>query len=116
MKEKVIEVQDKDGITFVRVGEKRLYQNIVDPFQKELISIIDRGNDKLIIDFSAVDVINSSGLGVLILASDRLGKIGGKLVVTGLCPLLKELFQRMRLNTLFTVAENHEEALSEIRK
>jgi anti-sigma B factor antagonist len=115
MKEKVIQVQDQDGITFVRVAEKRLYQNIVVPFQEELISIIDRGNDKLIVDLSEVDVINSSGLGVLILASDRLSKIGGKLVVTGLCPLLKELFQRMRLNTLFTVVENQEEALSAVR-
>ena len=116
MKEKVIEVQDKDGITFVRVGEKRLYQNIVDPFQEELVAIIDQGKEKLIIDLSEVDVINSSGLGVLILASDRLSKVGGKLVVTGLSPLLKELFQRMRLNTLFAVVESQEEALSEIRK
>ncbi len=116
MKEKVIEIQDKDGITFVRVGEKRVYQNIVVPFQEELISIIDQGNERLIIDLSEVDVINSSGLGVLILASDRLNKIGGKLVVMGLSPLLKELFQRMRLNTLFIVVESQEEALSEIRK
>jgi anti-sigma B factor antagonist len=116
MKEKVIEIQDKDGITFVRVDEKRVYQNIVVPFQEELISIIDQGNERLIIDLSEVDVINSSGLGVLILASDRLNKIGGKLVVMGLSPLLKELFQRMRLNTLFIVVESQEEALSEIRK
>ncbi len=115
MKEKVVQVQDKDGITFVRVAEKRLYLNIVVPFQEELIAIIDRGNDKLIVDLTEVDVINSSGLGVLILASDRLSKIGGKLVVTGLCPLLKELFQRMRLDTLFTVVEDQEEALLAIR-
>jgi anti-sigma B factor antagonist len=114
MKERVIQIQQREGIAFVRVIEKKLYQNMVVPFQEELVSVVDQGNDKLIVDLSNVDVINSSGLGVLILVSDRLHQIGGKLVVTGLRPLLKELFQRMRLDSLFIVAEDQKEALKAI--
>lgn len=111
MEERVIQIQHQEGIAFVRVVERKLYQNMVVPFQEALISVVDQGNDKLIIDLSDVDIINSSGLGALILISDRLNKIGGKLVVMGLRPLLKELFQRMHLDSLFAVTENQKEAL-----
>jgi anti-sigma B factor antagonist len=115
MKSRVIQIQHREGIAFVRVIEKKLYQNMVVQFQEELISVMDQGNNKLIVDLSDVDIINSSGLGVLILVTDRLNKIGGKLVVTGLRPFLKELFQRMHLDSLFSVTENQKEALRAIK-
>jgi anti-sigma B factor antagonist len=115
MKEKIVEIKKDNGIAIVHVLETRLYQNSVVPFQDELVAIIDQGNAQLIVDLSEVDVINSSGLGVLILVSDRLKKSGGKLVVTGLQPLLNELFYRMHLDALFVIAETLEEALSAMR-
>jgi anti-sigma B factor antagonist len=111
MEEMVCTVHDEGGATVVRVIEKKLYQNTVVPFQKRMVSLIDAGKKKLVVNLSEVEVMNSSGLGVLILTWDRLSKEGGRLVIAGLCPMMEELFQRMRLDLLFTLAGTEDEAL-----
>lgn len=115
MEEKIVKVREVDGITVIRVIEKKLYQNVVGHFQEKIVSLVDSGKRHLIVDLSAVDVMNSSGLGVLILTWDRLSKEGGDLIIVGLGSLLKELFQRMRLDLIFTLAETEQEAFDLIR-
>ena len=115
MEEEIVKVREVDGITVIRVIEKKLYQNVVGQFQEKMTSLVDNGKRYLIVDLSAVDVMNSSGLGVLILTWDRLSKEGGDLVIVGLGSLLKELFQRMRLDLIFTLAETEQEAFGLIR-
>ena len=110
MEESIFSVEEVNDVTLVRLIEKKLYQNVVTPFQTGMIALLDKGTRKLVIDLSEVDVMNSSGLGVLILTWDRLNKEGGKLIVTGLCSLMEELFERMRLDLLFTLAKTNEEA------
>ena len=115
MEGKYFDVQEIDEITVIRVLEKKLYQNIVTHFQQEMVSLVDDGKRKLVVNLSEVDIMNSSGLGVLILTWDRLCKEGGNLVIVGLSPLMQELFERMRLDLIFTLAASEEEALGIIR-
>ena len=115
MNRPILRVEESGEITVIRITERKLYQNAVASFQEKMISLMDAGKRNLIIDLSEVEVMNSSGLGVLILTWDRLIKEDGKMVVTGLCPLMEELFQRMRLNLIFTMAESEEEAFRIIR-
>ena len=111
----ILRVEESGEITVIRITEKKLYQNAVASFQEKMISLLDAGKRNLIIDLSEVEVMNSSGLGVLILTWDRLIKEDGKMVVMGLGTLMEELFQRMRLNLIFAVAETEEEAFRIIR-
>jgi len=115
MEKTVFHIKEKSGVVIIRVTEKKLYQDVVTPFQNTMVSVLERGRKNIIVDLSEVDVMNSSGLGVLILVWDRLSRENGKLVITGLRRLMKELFQRMRLDLVFTLAENEEEALAFIR-
>ena len=115
MNRPILRVEESGEITVIRINEKKLYQNAVASFQEKMISLMDAGKRNLIIDLSEVEVMNSSGLGVLILTWDRLLKENGKMVVMGLCPLMEELFQRMRLNLIFTMAETEDEAFRIIR-
>ena len=111
MAKSILRIEKAGDITIVRITEKKLYQDAVSPFQDKMVSLIDEGRQNLIIDLSEVDVMNSSGLGVLILTWDRLSKEGGRLVIMGLGSLMQELFQRMRLNLIFTVVQTEAEAL-----
>ena len=115
MEKPICNVHQEGEIAIVRVIETKLYQNVVSPFQNTIVSLLDKGEKNLIIDLTQVDVMNSSSLGVLILAWDRLSKETGKLVIVGLCPLLDELFQRMKLDLLFRIAKTEEEAIDQIR-
>jgi anti-sigma B factor antagonist len=111
MKQSILSVEQSGDVALIRVHEKKLYQKVVTPFQDEMIAVVDQGHKKLVVNLSEVDVMNSSGLGVLILLWDRLNKEGGKLVITGLRPIMFELFTRMRLDTLFPVVGSEEEAI-----
>lgn len=115
MNKSILRVEESGEISVIRITEKKLYQNSVASFQEKMISLLDAGKRNLIIDLSEVEVMNSSGLGVLILTWDRLIKEDGKMVVMGLGTLMEELFQRMRLNLIFTMAETEEEAFRIIR-
>ena len=115
MNQSVCTVHQEGEITVVRITEKKLYQNAVIPFQNTIISLLDGGNRILIVNLAEVEVMNSSSLGVLILAWDRLSREEGKLLITGLCPLLDELFKRMKLDLLFQITKTEDEAVRLLR-
>lgn len=115
MNQSVCTVYQEEEITVVRITEKKLYQDAVIPFQNTIISLLDGGNRNLIVNLAEVEVMNSSSLGVLILAWDRLSKENGRLLITGLCPLLDELFMRMKLDLLFQITKTEEEAVRFLR-
>jgi anti-sigma B factor antagonist len=115
MGKKMLQIEESGDITIIRVTEKKLYQDTITPFQEKMVSLLDEGRRKLIVDLSEVDVMNSSGLGVLILTWDRLSQQDGNLVIAGLGSLMEELFKRMRLDLIFKVVKTTEEALQIIR-
>jgi anti-sigma B factor antagonist len=116
MDKTIVTVDEIEDITVVRIKEKRLYQNTVPVFQKTMVSLLDSGKCSFILDLSEVDLMNSSGLGVLILTWDRLKKEQGTLIITGLCDFMKELFERMRLDLIFVIKDSVEDALKIIKK
>lgn len=111
MEQTVLKIEDRNEFCIVRVQAKKLYQNLVIPFREEMMALTSEGRKKLVVDLSDVDVMNSAALGVLILTWDSLSKENGKLVLFGLCPLMTELFQRMRLDLIFPVTQNEDEAI-----
>ncbi len=111
MEKDILIVEKRNTIVIVRVQESRLYQHTINPLRDKIMSLVDSGESKLVVDLSGVDVMNSSALGVLILVWDRLNRSGGRMVISGLCPLMAELFNRMKLNVLFPVVNTEKEAL-----
>lgn len=101
-----IALEQMDTILVIRVLERRIFLKIADQFKEEMVRAMENGSQHLIIDLSLVNVMNSSGLGVLILARDRVLKKGGKLILTGLRSVMTEIFRRMHLNVFFTIAED----------
>jgi anti-sigma B factor antagonist len=110
---KTISVREQHGFKIVEVLEKRIYLSITEIFKEELIALIEQGNFKIVIDLRRVEVINSAGLGVLILARDVLMKKEGIIKLTNLQQLLSDIFSRMKLDMLFKIYKSNEEAVDE---
>ena len=80
---------------------------------KDLVqAALERGERRLLIDFSGTGYIDSSGLGALVSISKRVREKGGELRLSGLNDDLRSLFELTKLDTLFAITETPEQALT----
>ena len=98
-------------ITIIKVNESKLYLEKSELFKQTLMEVISKGNHKLVVDLSKVTVINSTGLGALFLALYKVKDKGGDIKVVGLQPLVKEIFDRMKLNLIYSLFNSTDEAV-----
>jgi len=99
-----------DDATILKL-EGRLDTNTASSFENKLMGLINNNEHKIVIDFTQLDFISSSGLRVLLMAGKKLKTVNGKL---GLCALrehVKEVFDVAGFTMLFTMFPNQEEAI-----
>jgi anti-sigma B factor antagonist len=103
--------KDSGGVYVVRVEGQLIVGN-----RQELKSAVqqalDEGERRFLIDFSRTGYIDSSGLGALVSISKKVREQGGELRLSGLNEDLRSLFELTKLDTLFTITETPEQALS----
>ena len=109
---KTIKVDLNKDRTIVTVQEKRIYLGITDLFREDMLAVLQNDFNELVVNLEHVAVMNSAGLGVLIMAQDKIKKRGGRIKLTHLQPLMQDIFARMRLDTLFEIYDTIDEALS----
>ena len=103
--------RDGSGVTVVKVEGQLIVGNRQE--LKELVfAALDKGDRRILIDFSQTGYIDSSGLGVLVSLSKKIREQGGDLRLAGLNEDLQTLFELTKLDTLFAIARTPEEALS----
>jgi anti-sigma B factor antagonist len=85
--------------------------------------IIEAVNDEIInkiklcaVDISNVRYINSSGIGVLITILTKFRNKDGEVVLVNPSDHVKKLLVITKLNAIFTIVDNVEEAISELKK
>jgi anti-anti-sigma factor len=100
------EITEYNGKTLLKVKENLVTDPDAREFKEILTTMIDDGKREIIIDFSEMVFIGSSGIGKLLLAYKRLDDLGGKLFITGLNKDIKDLFVTFRLNEFFHIVEN----------
>ncbi|HET6351599.1 MAG TPA: STAS domain-containing protein [Coriobacteriia bacterium] len=78
-------------------------------FRATIDQVIKAGPSAIVVDLSAIDYLDSSGLGLLLSLSKEYGAQGGKLVlVTN--ESVDNILALTRLNGIFTTAEDLEQA------
>jgi anti-sigma B factor antagonist len=78
----------------------------------ELHAFVEAKTPVLLVDFTAVAYIDSSGLATLIEYVRDSKPFAGKFALFGLQPKVKMVFELVRLNELFTIADSKESALA----
>ena len=105
------EVRKQGEITVIDVEGQLIVGNRQELKQK-VLEELEKGGRKFLIDFSSTGYIDSSGLGVLVSLSKKIREQGGELRLANLNEDLRTLFELTKLDTLFHIATNREEALA----
>jgi anti-sigma B factor antagonist len=105
------QIKGRGGVTVVEVDGQLIVGNRHE--LKDMIqAALDRGERKLLVDFSRTGYIDSSGLGALVSVSKRIREASGELRLAGHNDDLRSLFELTKLDTLFTITETPEQALA----
>jgi len=75
-------------------------------------NIVQEGTQIMILDISSISFMDSSSLGSMVALLKSLGN-SGKLVVCGASGVVLELFKLTRMDRIFNLAENLQEAKNE---
>ncbi|MYG00542.1 STAS domain-containing protein, partial [Candidatus Poribacteria bacterium] len=94
------EVHDKGKIIGITVAQ----------LQEEIERQLQNGNNKLIIDLKNVPLLDSTALGVIILAFQVLQRSGGKLVLLSPQKAVSSVLEVTRLTSILEVYETEEAA------
>ncbi|HEX6065893.1 MAG TPA: STAS domain-containing protein, partial [Longimicrobiales bacterium] len=105
------EVRKQNEVTVIDVEGQLIVGNRQELKQK-VLEELENGSRKFLIDFTNTGYIDSSGLGVLVSLSKKIREQGGELRLANLNEDLRTLFELTKLDTLFHISNNREEALT----
>lgn len=80
--------------------------------RKKAQDIFDSGGRKVIIDFTRVPYIDSTGLGFLAASRTVAEEAHAKMVLCGITPAVKQILDRVQMAQFFTIAKDEAAALA----
>jgi anti-anti-sigma factor len=103
MDNKIIEVNSTDVIIMPK--ENIDYSNS-QKFKEILQKLFEQNYKKIIIDFSEIERIDSSGLGKILLFQKKLKERNGDLIITNVKnDYIKNMFEMIHLNKVITIRD-----------
>jgi anti-anti-sigma factor len=98
-----IEVSRDEGTATV-APRGDLVASVVPRLREQMKALLAEGAAEIVCDLSGVEIVDSSGIGLLVATHNSLARAGGKLLVTGASEDVLGLFRSMRLDRHFAVA------------
>src|SRR5688572_11639491 len=100
----------KDVVVYRVRGPSVVQDADVKRFDSEVRGLVDGKSAKLAIDFSGVHHVTSRVLGIMVAIHDKLGKLGGGVVLFGVNPATERVLKVTRLHTILPVVTNEQAA------
>lgn len=100
----------KDGVRIVSVNADRIDAAIAIRFKEDMRQETEDGTQRVILDLSRVDFIDSSGLGAIVASMKQMGG-QQKLDLAGLTPMVDKVFRLTRMDTVFDLYATLDDAL-----
>ena len=97
----------------VKVLEKRLDAHNSGTFKGRISELVLAGDDRIALDLSEVEFIDSSGLGAIVASLKTMGS-SGTLVIFGLQAPTHSMFKLTRMDKVFDIFPSEDEALTQI--
>ncbi len=103
--------EKKNDVLVISPKEKRLDAKVALDFKENLLKKVnEEGQRRILIDLDAIDFIDSSGLGAMVSVLKVIGK-NGELKITQPRDQVKNMFDLTRLNLVFNIFDDFDEAL-----
>ena len=104
-------VQDQlEGGVFRIAPAGRLDTFNVPAFEAALTEHLDTGRSRLVVDMAGVTYVSSSGLRALLSARRRARVAGGDVLLCGMAPRVREIFEMVGFVSLFGIFASAQEA------
>ena len=108
-----IETIDAGGIKVIAISGS-LDTNTSPEAQNHVDQLIEAGIKKLIIDFTHLDYISSSGLRVLLGVAKQLSANEGELRLCGMNDIVSEVFEISGFDSILKIVTSRDEAVTEL--
>jgi anti-sigma B factor antagonist len=108
-----ISKQQSGDIDVITIEEKEANLSNSDKFKELILEEINAGSRKIIISFKQVEYLDSSFLGALVAVLKALLPYNGKLILTDMNDDIVNLFQLTRLDKIFILHNDLENAVKE---
>jgi anti-sigma B factor antagonist len=108
-----LHVEVVDDIAVVRFVQPRILdEEVIDHLGSELIRFVEQdGCRRMVLVFAQVDAMATHMLGELLVLHKKMKSVGGRLVLCEFRPSLREVFDLLKLDTVFHLVDTEEEAL-----
>jgi anti-sigma B factor antagonist len=108
-----MEVEDrKEGtVLVVTLHNNRLDASEAEDFKTTMAQYLSQGKPSLVLNMSAVDFVDSSGLGALVAVFKALGE-EGQLAVCGVQESVLRMLKLTRMNKVFRIFSEEKEAIA----
>ena len=104
-----LSITHEEKVVLIQVLDTRLDASISPEFRKEIEEIIQDENKHIFLDISSLKFIDSSTLGAMVGILKSM-KNNNKLIIIGASGVVLELFTLTRMDRVFTLAEDLNDA------
>ncbi|MCA8880302.1 MAG: STAS domain-containing protein [Rhodobacteraceae bacterium] len=101
-----------DGVVVVTAAEPRIDAAVAIRFKDRMRELTQDAANRVILDLSTVDFIDSSGLGAIVAALKQLPP-GRKLELAALTPTVERVFRLTRMDSVFVIHADVEAGLAQ---
>jgi anti-sigma B factor antagonist len=111
-----LNISKQGKIDIVKFEDRKIIEELMINQIGERLSEIAEGGDepRILLDFGNVEHLSSAALGMLIQLNKRLAERSGKLALINIRPQIFEVFKITRLNKLFNIAKNRDDAIQSL--
>ena len=108
-----LEVEQMGEVAVVSLTNRKLLtEESIQAVGEELFRLVEQSDrKKLLLNFSHIEHMSSAVLGLLIRLNKRVVMAGGKLVLCGIDPQLREVFEITKLDKVFPMYRDEQEAV-----
>jgi len=104
--------REKEGIAILDLAGALTAGDPVTALRTALVGIVSAGRNNIVLNLAAVDYIDSTGLGGMVVCFTTLRKSGGRLVLLNLIRRHLELLVLTKLSTVFEIFDDEQNAVN----
>ena len=105
-----IQFEKIGNVTVIRHLDARIDAVSAPEFAKQVKEQVDSGNNQLVLDMHNVNFVDSTGLGAIVSVFKAVAP-DGKLILTSITGMVKDLFEITRIDQVINVVETEQEAI-----
>jgi len=107
--------QQKDGVLVIFLEGNLLGEHANAPVMELLKSGLESGTSKVVFNLSNLKFINSTGIGMMMMALTKLRNSGGELALCNAPEQMKKILQITKLESVFKVYTAEDEAIEYLK-